>query len=47
MKLGLLATVITQSFMASFFVVRGISLWFGGFPSEQEWAEAATGGDQV
>lgn len=34
MKLGLLATVITQAFMASFFVVRGISLWFGGFPSE-------------
>jgi len=47
MRLALFATVVTQAFMASYFAVRGLSLLFGGFPSESEWVEAATGGNDV
>jgi len=33
--------------MAAYVAVRGVSLWFGGFPSEAQWMEAATGGSHV
>jgi len=47
LKLSLFAIILTQSFMAAYVFVRGVSCWFGGFPSESQWMEAVTGDGHV